>query len=65
MKSSLAAGQEIEEDVFLVQFPFDGQLVKAQATYASVSSILIGTRLMKRHRLTIDFPQKSVLLERV
>ena len=42
--SLLAANQRIEEDVFLVDFPFDGRTVRAQATFVDGDEILIGTR---------------------
>lgn len=63
--SLLAAGQTVEEDVFLIEFGFDGEILNAEATFAPVREILIGTGLLKRHRLLIDFPRKMVLLERV
>ncbi len=31
MSSLLARGQQIEEDVYLVEFPFDGQTVRLEA----------------------------------
>ena len=62
--SSLAAGQTVEEDVFVVAFSFDGEAVRAEATFAAGSEILIGTGLLSRHHLVIDFPRKTVSLER-
>lgn len=62
--SLLAAGQVVEEDLYLVEFPFDGQLIRAEATFAVVNEILIGTHLLRGHRLHIDFPLKLVSLER-
>ena len=62
--TELAAGQLIEEETYIVQFAFDGTTVKAEATFVPSGEILIGTRLMRRHRLTIDFPAATVLIER-
>lgn len=63
--SLLAANQVIEEDVFLVDFPFDGQTLRAQATFADGAEILIGTGLLQRYRLQVDFPARTVVLERL
>jgi predicted aspartyl protease len=63
--SSLASGQTIEEDVYLVDFPFDGRTVQAEATFAPGSEILVGTQLLQSYRLEIHFPDQTVLLERV
>ena len=62
--STLAGGQIIEEDVDLVEFPFDGQIIHAEATFVPDSQILIGTHLIREYQLQIDFVQKSVQLER-
>jgi predicted aspartyl protease len=62
--SALAGGQTIEEDVYLVEFPFDGQLLHAEATFVSGSQILIGTHLLREYSLQIDFVRKTVQLER-
>ena len=64
IRSLLAGGQTIDEDNFLVQFPFDGVVMKAEATFVSQSEILIGTHLLRCHCLEIDFVQRSVRLER-
>ena len=62
--SLLAANQQIEEDVFLVDFPFDGQTVRAQATFVDGDEILIGTRMLRDYRLRIDFPARAVTIEK-
>ena len=64
VKSALAGGQWIREDAFLVDFPFDGAIVEGTATFVSGGGILIGTNLLKHHRLLIRFVSKSVELER-
>ncbi len=63
-RSLLGAGQGIVEDVYLVDFPFDGQTVTAEATFAPGETILIGTHLLREYRLTIDFVVRTVVLER-
>ena len=62
--SLLAANQRIEEEVFLVEFPFDGRMFRAQATFAESETILIGTRMLRDYRLRIDFPARTVLVEK-
>jgi predicted aspartyl protease len=62
--STLADGRQVIEDNYRVQFPFDGHTLSAEATFAHVSEILIGTRLLRRHRLEIRFSRGAVLLER-
>lgn len=61
----LAAGQTVEEDVYLVDFPFDGQTYSAEATFVERDEILIGTNLLRDHLLEVDFPAQTVRLERV
>lgn len=63
--SVLAGGQRVEEDVYLVDFPFDGHIVRVEATFVPGSEILIGTRLLQLSRLEMHFPAQTVLLERV
>ena len=62
--SLLAANQRIEEDVFLVDFPFDGRTVRVQATFVDGEEILIGTRMLRDYRLRIDFPARTVAIEK-
>lgn len=64
VSSLLAAGQQIEEDVYLVDFPFDGQTLTVQATFVSSEEILIGTHLLRDYRLTVDFAAKNLSIER-
>ena len=65
ISSVLAGGQRVEEDVYLVDFPFDDRSVRAEATFVPGSEILIGTQLLRPYRLEIHFPERTVLLERV
>ena len=62
--SLLAANQRIEEDVFLVDFPFDDRIVRSQATFADGDTILIGTGMLRNYRLYIDFPAQVVAIEK-
>ena len=60
--AELAAGVTIREELFEIQIDFDGEPVAAQATFADVRFVLIGTRLLARHRLEIDFVSGTVRL---
>ena len=62
---ALGGGQHMEEDLYLVDFPFDGETLLAEATFVPGQEILLGTHLRRRYRLTIDFPAQAVQLERV
>ena len=62
--SLLAGGQRILEDTFEVQFPFDGELVLAEATFSDSQEILLGTGLLLRHHVEIDFPAHTVRIEK-
>jgi predicted aspartyl protease len=64
IRSLLAGGHIIEEDNYLVQFPFDGHVVAAEATFSPGDEILIGTHLLQHYRLQIDFARRRVVLER-
>jgi len=61
----LAGGQTIEEELYRVHFPFDGEMIQAEATFVADSDILIGTRLLREYRLQIDFIRRTVILEKV
>ena len=63
--SALAAGQTIEEDIYLVDFPFDGKVVQAETTFVAEHQILIGTHLLREYRLQINFVSQTVGLERI
>jgi predicted aspartyl protease len=64
MVSNLAAGMTVEEDYFSVVVPFDGEMVEAEVTFVEGDEILLGTHLLRNHRLTIDFTAGTVLIER-
>ena len=63
--SALAGGRTIEEDVYLVDFPFDGSAIQAETTFVAGHQILIGTHLLRKYRLQINFVSKTVELESV
>jgi predicted aspartyl protease len=63
--SALAGGQVIEEILYLVDFPFDGRIVSAQATFIADADILLGAHLLRDYSLLINFTSKLVQLERV
>lgn len=65
IRSVLAGGQAIDEDAYRLQFPFDGETMRAVATYVDTGQILVGTRLLHNHRLEIDFVARTVILQRV
>lgn len=62
--SFLAGNQTVEEDHYVVTFPFDGELVEALATFVAGDAVLIGTNLLREYSLNIDFPTGHVVLER-
>ena len=63
--SALAGGQTIEESVYLVDFPFDGEVIQAEATFVANHEILIGTHLLREYRLLVNFVSQTVELDRV
>ena len=65
LEFALAGGQTIEEAVYLVDFPFDGEVIEAEVTFVADSQILIGTYLLRDYRLQVNFVTRTVELERV
>jgi hypothetical protein len=63
-RSLLAAGQIVEEDSYLVDFPFDGQIQTLEASFMSAVDILIGIHMLRQYRLVIDFPAGFIRLDR-
>jgi len=59
----LAGGVRVVEDLYLVDFPFDGETVEAEASFADTDDILVGTKLMGKHRVEIDFAKRTVKIE--
>ena len=60
----LAVGQSVEEDVYRIVFRFDGLMVEAKTTFVPDVDILVGTGLLRNHKLEIDFPSATVRPER-
>ena len=61
----LANNQSVEEDRYLSQVEFDGDVIPVMIGFCSAAEILIGTHLLRRHRLNIDFVARTVFVERV
>jgi predicted aspartyl protease len=64
-KSLLAGGVIIEDELYLVEFPFDGNTIRAHATFVDGKDILIGTHLLRHYRLSINFVARTVRLQRL
>ena len=64
LESALAAGQTILEENYVVEFPFDGETLEIEATFAPGDEILVGTSLLRNHRLEIDFQERFVLIDK-
>jgi clan AA aspartic protease len=63
--SILAAGQTVVEQLFEVHIVFDGQPMMAEVTFVPGSQILLGTAMLKDHRLDINFRTCQVVIDRV
>jgi len=63
--SALAGGQTVEEDIYLVEILFDGNMMHAEASFVAGTQILIGTRILQNYLLQIDFVRKAVQLSKV
>ena len=64
LESALAAGQTIVEENYVVEFPFDGETLMVEATFAPGNDILVGTSLLRNHRLEIDFRERFVVIDK-
>lgn len=64
LRSSLAGGRIIEEDAYTVDFPFDGRILNAIATFVPDTQILIGTNLLAEYELQIRFASRTLRIER-
>lgn len=64
-ESLLAGGIIVEDELYLVDFPFDGNTVRAHATFVDGNDILIGTHLLRNYRLSINFVARTVRLQRL
>lgn len=63
-RSILAGGVVIIEDVYAVTIEFDGDFIEAEVTFAKGKEVLIGTGLLSKHRLEIDFVQRTLRIDR-
>lgn len=64
VRSFLAGGRMIVEKNYEVQFPFDGEITRAEVSFAPGDTILVGTQLLRHHRLEINFPEQTLSLQR-
>ena len=62
--SELAAGVTVEEEAFRTFNEFDGEQIEVDVTFADVEQALLGTWLLAKHRLEIDFSKATVRLTR-
>jgi predicted aspartyl protease len=65
VRYELAGGQVVQEENYLVDFPFDGQTVTVEAPFVVDGGILIGTRMLSQYRLEINFVTRVVVIDRV
>ena len=64
VESSLAAGQTVVENCYLVEFTFDGKTRNIEATFVDTDEILVGTGMLMNHHLSINFPAGTIVLNR-
>ena len=63
--AELASGVRITEVVYRVRLEFDGDDVDAVVSFVEGDGVLLGTKMLLNHRLTVDFPTANVLIERL
>jgi predicted aspartyl protease len=63
--SILAAEQSVFEKSYLIDFPFDGETHRVEATFVPSDTILLGTGMLRNYLLEIHFPQQTLRLTRV
>ena len=51
--------------MFIVDFPFDGEVNAADVSFVDGDEILVGTAMLRGYRLEGDFVARTVNLERV
>lgn len=61
----LGGGQDVTEQLFAIEFPFDGQTRTVPTSFAPVEEVLIGTAMLDEYRLEINFVVRTVLVEKV
>ena len=60
----LANGEVIAKDVFRGQIIFDGREQEVELIFTASQDTLIGASLLQNHKLTIDYPIRTVQLKR-
>jgi predicted aspartyl protease len=60
---TLSGGQIVRQKMFALDFPFDGEVIPVRAFFAPVQELQIGTQLLARYRIEINFVERTVLLE--
>lgn len=60
----LADGQVVSKDVFQGVIVFEGSAHTVELILTASADTLVGASLLKAYRLTIDYPERSVRLER-
>ena len=58
----IATGETVDQRVYLGKILWDGRLQDVYAVTSRARDILIGTKLLRRNRLSIDFPKRKVIL---
>jgi predicted aspartyl protease len=62
---TLSNGQIVRQKLFILEFPFDGELQTVRASFGPGHEVLIGTQLLAAYRVEINFATRAVLLEKV
>ncbi|MBI1345502.1 hypothetical protein GC163_04365 [bacterium] len=63
--SELAGGRRVSEDLYLVSLEFDGVPCQVSATFSQDAGVLIGTELLSKHRLCVDFVNRQVEIHQI
>jgi predicted aspartyl protease len=58
----LAGGRLVQEEFYQVRLLFDGEFLDAEASFIANDTILVGTRILSRYVLHIDFPNRLLEL---
>jgi len=64
VESTLAADQIIYEQCYRLNVEFDAKMIDAIVTFSGSEIILLGTKMLLQHRLEIDFPARTLRIER-
>jgi predicted aspartyl protease len=63
-EAELANGVTVTDEVYRIRVVFDDEERFVPASFSDTAEVLIGTRLLRRHFLEIDFPTKTVRVSR-